>query len=228
MTAPAASSPVAPRGVALFGGTFNPPHKTHVRIMETAAAKLLDVGLFIVLPSGNHPHKNRDERALEVADATHRMQMAKLAFASLEHLAIQVDPFEIKQQGLSFSVETAQVFRDALPDEANLYWLLGADNVVTLPSWREHHRFLSLVTVVTFPREGFTVDAPTLAALDLTASEQATILDHVLEVPADDVSATAIRGQLRAGQRGIDALDPRVEEYAMTHDLWGIDPPRML
>lgn len=201
------------RGIALLGGAFDPPHRSHERI-AAAALRLLPVGELRVLPAGDHPHKGSSG----MAAAAHRLAMCRLAFAGLR--GVLVDDREVRRSGPSFTVDTLAELKAGQPGRP-LWFLIGADNLPLLPTWREHHRILALAHVATVPRRGAPVAAEALAALDLTAAERGALLANVLAVEADAVSASELRRQLAAGARGLAALHPAVEEYVLAHHLYG-------
>jgi nicotinate-nucleotide adenylyltransferase len=201
------------RGLALYGGSFNPPHTTHRRIAETAL-RLLPVEQLLVLPSGDHPHKQQRDMAL----ASHRLAMCQLAFAGIDRCV--VDDRELRRVGPSFTVDTLQQLHEADPSR-ELFFLIGSDNLPLLPSWRDHHRILRLAHVVTFPRLGHPVDAAALQTLDLTANERLELRRWALPVAADQVNASALRAGLRRGDRNVSELAPEVERYIYEHKVYG-------
>lgn len=200
-------------GLALLGGAFNPPHKSHRRLVE-AALQLLPVAELRVLPAGDHPHK----QGRELAPAEHRLQMCRLAFGGLPHVV--VDDRELHRRGPSFTVDTLQQLHDEMPGR-RLYFLLGADNLPLLPSWHRHHRILQLATVVTFPRAGFALDAYVLQGLDLTAAERDMLLANVLPFTADATAASRVRLSLQRGDGAVPELEPAVLDYITNHHLYG-------
>lgn len=200
-------------GLALLGGAFDPPHRTHRRIAEAALAQL-PVAQLRVVPAGDHPHK----LAAGMAAGHHRLAMCQHNFAGLP--GVIVDDREVRRPGRSFTVDTLQELHDQLPGRP-LFFVIGADNLPLLPTWREHHRILQLCTVVTFPRSGHERTPTDLHGLDLTQTEQQALLRHHLAMPADAVSATAIRAALRAGTRDLPELLPTVERYVREHHLYG-------
>lgn len=201
------------RGLALYGGAFNPPHTTHRRIVE-AALQQLPVDEVRVLPAGDHPHKRRGD----VAPAEHRLEMCRLAFGDLPHVV--VDDRELRRTGLSFTVDTLEEFRREDPSR-ELWFVIGSDNLPLLPTWRAHHRILQLAKVATFPRLHEPIDAARLEGLDLSGDERRALLAHVLHLAPDAIAAQDLRRRLAAGERDLAELDPRVESYARDHHLYG-------
>ncbi|MBL8735400.1 MAG: nicotinate (nicotinamide) nucleotide adenylyltransferase [Planctomycetes bacterium] len=214
MAAPA-SPPVAPHerpGLAVLGGSFNPPHATHRRLAEAALAGL-PVDRVLVIPAGDHPHK----RNSDMAPAEDRLAMCRLAFADLPE--VTVDDRELRRTGPSFTVDTLASLRREHPGR-RLYFLIGSDNLPLLPTWREPERLLTLCEVVTYPRLGHPLDDAAFAALPLPAELRKRLRDHVLELPADAIAASELRRRWRAGQQDLAELHPEVRAYIRAHHLY--------
>jgi len=152
-----------------------------------------------------------------MAPASDRLEMARLAFAGLP--GVRVDDRELHRSGPSFTVDTLAELASQNPG-TRLFFLIGSDNLPLLPTWYEHHRLLELATVVTWPRAGYPIDAQQLRTLDLRDDERQTLLANVLELPADDVSASALREQLRAGVSQPPELPAAVADYVHQHGLY--------
>ena len=209
---PAAADQSAPTGLAVLGGSFNPPHRTHQRLVTTALAHL-PIREVRVLPAGDHPHK----RGRDMAPAADRLAMCRLAFAGMPQVV--VDDRELRRAGPSFTVDTLAELAAEHPGR-RLFFLIGSDNLPLLPTWRDHHRLLTLATVVTYPRLGFPIAAATLDGLDLTPAERRDLLAHVLPMPADDTAASTVRERWRQGERGLAELPPEVATYLDDHRLY--------
>jgi nicotinate-nucleotide adenylyltransferase len=208
----AANLPPTPRpGLGVLGGTFDPPHRSHERLARAALAQL-PIGELLVIPAGDHPHK----QGRGTSPASHRLAMCELAFAAVP--GARIDDREVLRAGLSFTVDTLAELRQEHPGRP-LYFLIGSDNLPLLPTWREHHRILALATVVTYPRAGHPMDASTLAGLDLDDAERQSLLAQRLPLPADAVSSTAIRAALARGEDCPDVA-PGVAAYALRHRLY--------
>jgi len=200
--------------ICLFGGAFNPPHRTHERVIR-AALDQLPIERLVVLPCGSHPHK----RDTGLAPAEERLELCRLAFAGIP--GVEVDDWETRQPGLSYTVETVAHFREYATGGERPYWIIGADNLKILPSWHQPHELLRLAILVTCPRMGYPVDDEMLADLDLTEAERREILAHVLDVDPDAVSASELRRCLRDGDDATALLHPDVERRIRELDLYG-------
>ncbi len=131
--------------VGIFGGTFNPPHKTHLQIAKQAVEQL-GLDKLLVFPCGDPPHKSCD------VAASHRLNMTKLAFADMP--SVVVDDYEINATGKSYTAKTLQYVKSIYPD-ADLFLVMGADSLNYLQQWYEPQTILSLAQVVVYGRSGF-------------------------------------------------------------------------
>ncbi len=198
----------------MFGGSFNPPHQSHRRILQTARDQLSLAEIWVV-PTGLHPHK----LDLEMASAEHRLQMCHLAFDELE--GVRIMDLEVLRGGPSYTVDTLRTIRDQLPADQRLYYLIGSDNLPLLNTWRQPEDILAMATLVTFPRADSPFDPSILDDLGLDADQQRELLDHFLRMDPDAVSSSDIRQRLGQGRAPISELYPPVEEYIRKHHLYG-------
>jgi nicotinate-nucleotide adenylyltransferase len=215
MTGPGpASTETGPRtGIAVLGGSFNPPHRSHVRLVREALASL-PIGEVRVIPAGNHAHKQHRD----MAPAEDRLAMCRLCFADIP--GVVVDDRELRRAGPSFTVDTLAELAAEQPGQA-LFFLIGSDNLPLLPTWWEHHRLLRLATVVTFPRLGHPIVPAQLEGLDLNPEERRMLLAHVLTMPADGTAASTLRDRWRHGERHLPELPAPVARYLTDHQIYG-------
>ena len=129
--------------IGLYGGTFSPPHKAHVRAARKFC-KAADLDLLYVMPAGIPPHKTTDVRRL----AQYRLEMTRLAFSSVG----TVSDYEINKEGRSYTVETLRHLKRKHSDD-ELFMLVGEDMFFRLDQWREHESIMKLCTVVAMRRE---------------------------------------------------------------------------
>jgi nicotinate-nucleotide adenylyltransferase len=166
--------------LAIFGGSFDPPHIGHLLVAQDACDQLgLDRLIFV--PTATQPLKAKGASAL----AEHRLAMTRLLAGDDGRL--EVSPMEIERGGLSFTVETlAEVARQN--PAAERYLLVGADVLGTFGQWREPERILTLARVVVLQR-GDDANARTTS-------------DHMSTLPTRrvDVSSTEVRERVRQGK----------------------------
>ena len=131
----------------LFGGTFDPVHNGHIGI---ASSILYDLGLdlqVVFVPNRKPPHKS-----FPVASSDERLSMLSLATA--DHPNMLVDDLELRNPGVSYSIETLRAYRKTYGENFSLTFLLGADAWEGFSSWREHHRFADYANLIVYGRSG--------------------------------------------------------------------------
>jgi nicotinate-nucleotide adenylyltransferase len=170
---------VRPRRLGLLGGTFDPPHVAHLAVAERAREELsLDRVLLVV---ANDPwQKSPLRRITPAADRLAMVQAAVGANAGLEASSLEID-----RGGPSFTIDTVEELRAGGP--VDLFLLVGADLVPTLPTWERVGDLAHLVTLVVVGRPG----------------SPATLPDGWravgLEGPGIDVSSSEVRRRLESG-----------------------------
>jgi nicotinate-nucleotide adenylyltransferase len=202
--------------VALFGGTFDPPHRGHIGI-ATAAADAFGLDKVLFAPTGRQPLK-LDAAPTPFAE---RLAMVRLA-CTVDARFVTSDVDAPHPNGApNYTVETLDALRRAMPDAA-LFNLVGADSLLKLPGWREPERLLELAEWIVISRPGFPLgqlDSLGLTAeLRLTPAQRSRI--HLLESVHEDVSATELRERLHRGDRCDGLLAPAVADYIAAHGLY--------
>jgi nicotinate-nucleotide adenylyltransferase len=220
--------------IGLLGGTFNPIHNGHLHLAEAVRKKLhLDRILFI--PSGNPPHK----KEAEIPPAEHRLEMTRLAL--LGHPGFELSDIEVKRPGKSYSVETVSELKRLYPHD-RLFFIIGTDAFLDLPTWREPERLLSLCDFVVVSRPGHPfshlsdlgpiqrikkIDLNPLLELDRRGEGCVTIpftsetSIHFVSIPPNPISASEIRKRLAAGAGTKNLLPEPVASYIIKNKLYG-------
>ena len=132
--------------VGIFGGSFDPVHTGHLLVAQAALEELALTRLFFV-PAAQSPFKPDGKPA----SANLRLSLLRLALAAQTNC--EVDDQEIRRGGVSYTIETVRDYAKRFP-EAELFYLIGADNVASLPKWREAEELARLAQFVAIPRPG--------------------------------------------------------------------------
>lgn len=165
--------------IALFGGSFDPVHREHVRLAK-AAVRELKLDKLIVMPSYLAPHKSMGARA----SADDRLAMCRIAFR--DDPAVEVSDFELRAEGKSYSYLTCRAFAQKYP-LAERYFLVGADMLENFPCWRNPEDILANVRLVACGRAG----ALPAGAHETFAARFGTDFEE-LSFVGDDFSSTQI------------------------------------
>jgi len=220
------------RRIALFGGTFDPVHIGHLAVARAAERRFhLDEIHFI--PTGHPPHKHRRGMAsyadryamVSIACADHPKFVPSLAESGAGHSGREI----------FYSVDTVRHFKQKLHGgAAHLYFVLGADSFLHIPTWKEYETLLGLCDFIVASRPGFNVDALRLvippelfarrgaahAPLDPRAIALRRTVVYVLDTVSSHVSATEVRHRLDRNLSIHGLVPPRVEEYITKKALY--------
>lgn len=173
---------MAARRIAVFGGTFDPPHIGHLIV----ASEVLAVGEFdeVQLVVANDPWQKRGARV--VSDAAVRLDLVRRAVSG--HQGLVASDVEIRRGGASYTIDTVETL---LSDDASVEvsLVLGADAASRLETWHRSAELAALVDVVVVGRPG--AEMPSVAGeWNVTA----------VDVPAVDISSTEIRARVEGGR----------------------------
>ena len=168
---------------ALFGGSFDPPHRGHQQIVQEAL-HVLDIDRLIVVPAYLNPFKSSS-----LADAPQRLAWCKSVFEEIPRVI--VSDYEIRQNR---SVKTARTLRHFNTLYDVKYLIIGADNLSTLTQWHDFAWLNEQVTWVVVTRPGYTLDTDMLRSWRLLT----------LNVP---VSSSQIRKEKQTTEVDIQIVD---------------------
>jgi len=173
------------RRVALFGGSFNPPHVGHVMVATwlLSADRAEEVWL---LPTGTHAFGK------SLAPFADRAEMARAAVAFLGARA-RVDEVENEREGPSYMIDTVEILR-ARHADTRFTLVVGTDILGERSKWKDFDRLLTLVDLLPVRRAG-------IAGSDVVDEDAPTPL-------FPEVSSTDVRARLSAG-KSVDGLVPK-------------------
>lgn len=179
--------------LGLYGGSFDPVHLGHLLVAQAAVEELgLDKLFFI--PAAQSPFKPENPPAC----AAIRLQLLRLALAGKKNY--EVDELEIRRGGVSYTVDTLREYTRRFPG-AEIFYLIGADNVSKLNEWRESADLAKLAEFVAVPRPG-----------GATAVFPTTFRGRTLKGFLFDVSSSQIRARIKAGLPIENLVPPFVAE----------------
>ena len=167
--------------LAIFGGSFDPPHYGHIDIVKNLEKSFDRV---IVMPSYISPFKSGGE------DPKARLALCKKVFTSQK---TEVSRYEIGKKGVSYSVDTAAFF--AKKTGARLFWVIGSEELIRLAEWHDIDRLKTLVTFFVVPRPDFEISADILNTL-----KKRKIKIKIAKFTGLDISSSEIKIDLAFGK----------------------------
>jgi len=219
--------------IALFGGTFDPIHRGHLKVARAAAERFKLKEVWFV-PADIPPHKQR----VPVTSYFHRYSMVALALAGeldfLPSLLEAPEPEAHVERRPSYSIDTVRRVKAKLGKRDRLYFLIGIDAFRDIAKWYEAEALLKECDFIVAARPGYSLNEVTSSlpkALRRSAAEmrkqKATgllvlpgVRLHLLPETHEDVSATQIRAAMR-NRKGLTKLVPdAVAEYIRKEGLY--------
>jgi len=197
--------------IGVMGGTFDPIHYGHLMLAEQIrTAFSLDYVIFV--PVGKPSHKSDAGSANKM----NRYLMAELATSSNPYF--YVSDLEIKKEGKSYTIETIQDLKRDLNVNDMLYFITGADSIVTLETWKSYKALSKLVTFIGATRPG--VDTEYLYnKIDCLKNELNAEIE-VIFIPALDISSTDIRSRVKSDKSIKYLLPESVESFIFKKGLY--------
>ena len=200
------------RNLLVFGGSFDPPHLAHVKL-PALVQKSIGADGVAYIPTAQQPLKT----ACHLASTEHRLAMLKLAVSHLPDALILTD--ELNRPGPSYTIDTLGHFHRE-HGTAELYFLMGADSLRDLPTWKDPVGICQIATPVVVDRGG--ADSLDLSGLEglLSPERLAAVRTHRVVMPRIDISGSDLRSRVAAA-KSIRYQTPRaVEKYIETGGLY--------
>jgi nicotinate-nucleotide adenylyltransferase len=201
------------RKIILFGGTFDPVHIGHT---EVAKAAMDNIGAekVIFVPAKCSPLKKTGP----VASEEDRCEMLRLA--TTKEGGFEVSRYELEKDEASYTLETIRHFKKKFGDEADIYWLVGADSVSELGDWYKIEELIDECNLCVMYRAGFEKPEFTRYKKIWTERQLKKLRNNIIETPLIDISSSEIRRRIKAGEDVSNIVCPAVRDYIFEHKLY--------
>lgn len=136
--------------IAIFGGSFDPPHKGHGEIVKNAL-KELDIDKLIIVPTFCSPFK-------EGFCATPALRFSWCEALWAGNSKILISDFEINRGEATASITSVRHFKE-LFNPKKIYLIIGADCLESLPKWSEYESLKKIVEFVVATRDDISINA---------------------------------------------------------------------
>ncbi len=184
--------------IGIMGGTFDPIHIGHLITAQYVYEKR-NLDKIIFIPAFISPHKLK----FKSSNSKYRLNMIKKAIKGIKHF--DCSDFELKNKGISFTVDTLIHFKKTNP---KIELIIGEDNYIVFDKWKDPEKIIELANLVVLRRR----------IKNLRESKKFPAL--FLDSPIIEISSTEIRERVRKG-KSIRFLVPKsVEEYIYSLKLY--------
>ncbi len=181
--------------IGIFGGSFDPIHKGHLKIADEAL-RLASLDKIIFVPSGISPHKEKLN-----ASALDRFNMVCEVVS--DNPFFFVSDYEIKKKTRSYTYETITEFKKLYPDD-EFFFIMGDDEYLFFPNWYEKDKLLTMCTFLVFTRKGLQIKPPFIK----------------IETPPLEVSSSNIRALVSEDKDISPFVHELTASYIKQHKLY--------
>ena len=188
--------------IAIYGGSFNPPHIGHAEAAR-AAAETLKPDKFLIIPTSTPPHKQLEKNS---PGPEQRLEFCRLAFADIP--GVEVSDMEIRREGKSYTADTVEALREKYP-EAEICVVMGTDMFLSIRTWYRWQFLLESCTLAVLSREDFDRYEIETCKAELEKENGARVI--VIPHTPLPMSSTEIREKLRRGLGAEDLAQPVYE-----------------
>lgn len=206
----------------ILGGTFDPVHYGH---LKSARYVMRQAELDELRLVPGHQPVHRDP---PIATVEQRLTMLHLVLEEFPEFII--DERELRRGGPSYTFDTLTDMRREFP-EICLCLIMGLDAFKGFPGWYRWQEILELAHIVVMIRPGYGLTSQDEVSALLQRHSMATAAELrtrsaggilSIQVPAEDVSSTAIRERLRKGQSVHGLLPASVEQWLRQHPIYSV------
>lgn len=223
--------------LALFGGTFDPIHRGHLKVAR-AAAERFSLKQVWFIPADIPPHKQKQP----ISSYYHRYGMTSLAVAGEKDFVpslLEAPDIESPKPDRkpSYSIETVRRVKKKLGKSDHLYFLIGIDAFRDIAQWYEAEALLKECDFIVAARPGFSLAdvasslpeglRPPAAVTKLfrkQAMDGPLVLPgatlHMLPETHENISATQIRAAVDRGGALKKLVPDAVAEYIHKQGLY--------
>lgn len=193
--------------IGVFGGTFDPIHLGHLAILRTVR-DALGLDLVVVVPAGEPWMKLEPP----IASPEDRLAMTRLALVGEPRT--EVSRVDVDRAGPTYTVDTLRDLQAQRPhqgpDAPSWFFITGADALNSVDQWCEPDALIEMAHLVGVQRPGHPDPTPGIPASAWS----------IVRMQPVDISSTAIRARVRAGESIEHLVPAAVAAYIDEHGLY--------
>lgn len=208
--------------IAVFGGSFNPPHPGHFDMAKYIYEKLgVDEVWFLF-------SRNWQKDPSGYASTEHRMEMGRILARHYPNMPFVMSGIQ-DELGTHITYEVLRGLKKRFPED-RFIWVMGADNLAGFHTWENSEDIIENFPIAVVDRPPYTDEAlngPTALKFQfLRAACPGELVSMnrgwcFLESPQVDISSSKLLARLRSGETEFDGSFQDVADYIMRHGLYG-------
>ncbi len=196
--------------IGIFGGAFNPVHNGHLNIAD-AFYEDLKLDKMLLIPTANPPHKS----GAGLLSGDDRINMLRLA---IENKPYEISTIEFERNDKSYTYNTLLELKRLYP-EADLFLIIGADQIINFEKWYRYSDILDMVTLCASARE-----SEEEKQIIIKSAQRLGIQDrfYMSDRAVLRVSSSEIRDKIKNGSDVSKLLPKKVFDYISEKGLYRV------
>ena len=192
----------------VYGGTFDPIHRGHLKVIKESIYQLdLDV-LYIVVSDDSWMKENQ-----VVASKYQRQEMTEIALGNYKKICLLKT--EVNKNTPSYSYQTLEYLKDK-NKEGDFYFIIGADSVMNMDKWKNPLNILCSSKIVCAPRNNILNQRVKDKLLEIYPQVEVCFLKNIDE----KISSTAIRNSIKRNKSKQEYLNKNVYSYILKNGIY--------
>ncbi len=211
------------KNIALFGGSFNPPHPGHFEMAKYIYETLgVDEVWFLF-------SENWQKDALKYASAKDRMEMGRILARYYPDMPFVMSDIQ-DTLGTHITYEVLQELGTIFPED-RFVWVMGADNLASFHTWEHSEDIIQNFPVAVVDRPPYTntaLNGPTALKFQFLRAASPKDLPGIgkgwcfLDNPQIDISSSGLLANLHSGQTQFDGPFQAVADYIRQKNLYSL------
>ena len=186
--------------IFFFGGSFDPPHKGHLSIIQSCVKQSEKL---ILIPTGVSPMKDH----IPIASSYHRIQMLELLIQNIKH-PIVIDNWEINNSKPNYTYSTIKYLQKKYFG-STLFMVIGGDQLDQFCNWKNHKKIMNIVQIMAFNRSN-----------DKFKPLKGMQINWIQNFK-NTTSSSCIREEILRGNIHIEGLTNEIQQYIKDNKLYG-------
>ena len=191
-------------GIAVFGGSFNPPTIAHISLAKQVLAKMDNLEKVILVPVSTRYNKN--------GLATDEIRFNMLEQICAKEPGLEVSRLELDSDKQLYTIETLRKIKQQNPNK-QIYFVLGTDNLKELETWHKVYELLSSFKFIVLKRDEDSVsdiiDKSTILKKYESSFFELNGIDTV------DLSSSYVRKRIQDGETIVGLVPSKIEKMAL-------------
>lgn len=197
------------KGIAVFGGSFNPPLNSHFSLAEEIINEIDYIGKILFVPVSKKYEKPG------LLDDIHRYNMLKLVCDKYPNFEVSDIEHQHEQQLNSYT--TLELLKKEYPDN-DLYFVIGTDNLKELYWWGYIDQFLTEYKIIVIERGSDNMDE-IIESQEFLQKYRNSFIKYN-QLIRTNLSSTYVREKLKEGKSVKYLMPEEVANYIKENNLY--------